>query len=116
MAEFGNFAWLFESGLDAVFTNLIASAERMESIAEIARALLPAAGFFGLCMLIYKSYQRGPLRAMIGFVLIFGIVSAGLGKTTMQLPDRASLEVTYGQKAILQAVVPIYVLFASVFR
>ena len=116
MGEFGNFGWLFQSGLDAMISSLISMGTKNAELAEIVRQLARAVPYISLSWIIWNLVRGRPTSMPFGIFITSLFVFIALQPETVTFPGRASMEMTKGQSFTLKVVLPTYEKLVQVYR
>ncbi|SFB14667.1 hypothetical protein SAMN05216248_10356 [Pseudomonas simiae] len=116
MGEFGNFGWLFQSGLDAMISSLISMGTKNAELAETVRQLARAVPYISLSWIIWNLVRGRPTSMPFGIFITSLFVFIALQPETVTFPGRASMEMTKGQSFTLQVVLPTYEKLVQVYR
>lgn len=116
MGEFGNFGWLFQSGLDAMISSLISMGTKNAELAEIVRQLARAVPYISLSWIIWNLVRGRPTSMPFGIFITSLFVFIALQPETVTFPGRASMEMTKGQSFTLKVILPTYERLVQVYR
>ncbi|MBK3463038.1 hypothetical protein [Pseudomonas haemolytica] len=116
MGEFGNFGWLFQSGLDAMISSLISMGTKHAELAEVVRQLATAVPYISLTWIIWNLVQGRPTSIPFGVFITSLFVFIALQTESVTFPGRASMEMTKGQSFALEVILPTYAKLVQVYR
>lgn len=116
MGEFGNFGWLFQSGLDAMISSLISMGTKHAELAEVVRQLATAVPYISLTWIIWNLVRGRPTSIPFGVFITSLFVFIALQAETVTFPGRASMEMTKGQSFALEVILPTYAKLVQVYR
>lgn len=116
MGEFGNFGWLFQSGLDAMISSLISMGTKHAELAKIVRQLARAVPYISLTWIIWNLVRGKPTSVPLGVFITSLFVFIALQTETVTFPGRASMEMTKGQSFALEVILPTYANLVQVYR
>jgi hypothetical protein len=116
MGDFGNFGWLFQSGLDAFATAVISMGGKHEQVLDLAVGLAQAAPFFSLSWVLLNLIRGRPTDVALGVLVTSGIVFILLQKGVLEIPGRAPVTMSRGQIWAVEIIIPVYSKFAEIFR
>jgi len=116
MGDFGNFGWLFQSGLDAMISSLLSMGTKNAELAEIVRQLATAAPYLSLTWIILNLVRGRPTNIPLGVFITSLFTFIALQSETVTFPGRASVEMTKGQSVALKIILPTYEKLVQIYR
>lgn len=112
-ADFSKFSWLYDVWSDALLSMIVATEPLFQSMTAAAGALVPAAAFAWLSLLLIRLADVGLVRSLAGGALIFAVVVAGTRPSTFDSAGRASVQMNQLQSVGLHLVLNIQGVFNS---
>lgn len=116
MGEFGNFGWLFQSGLDAMVSSLIAMGTKHTELAESIRQLARSVPYISLSWIIWNLVRGKPSSIPFGVFMTSILIFILLQAETVNFPNRAGMEMTKGQSIALEVMIPTYNNLVHIYR
>ncbi|NWB63715.1 hypothetical protein [Pseudomonas sp. F1002] len=116
MGDFGNFGWLFQSGLDAMISSLMSMGTKHAELAEVVRQLARSVPYISLTWILWNLVRGRPTSIPFGIFITSLFVFIALQTETVTFPGRASMEMTKGQSFALEIILPTYSKLVQVYR
>lgn len=112
-ADFTKFGWLYDVWSDALLSMIVATEPLFQSMTAAAGALVPAAAFVWLSLLLIRLADVGLIRSLAGGALIFAVVVVGTRPATFDSAGRASVQMNQLQSLGLHLVINLQAVFNS---
>ena len=116
MAEYGNYAWLFQSGMEAIFSALISMGDKTKLLSETVWNYGHFLIYIPLGHFLWAIFDSSRLKAAYGSVVAVLLIMFFLQTTTVDFPGRAPIETSRAAQIALNRVLPLYAEIAKTYR